>query len=278
MQSKTIDKPMKKLTFCLALCLMLLASCRHDNKEFKTHTLSGEKCWLQIFDEPYVFGLDTIGVKVTYTLQWPDKGVISPAAERELMFLCFGDSNKVNVESAIQGWIVEDVNDLQPVESINEEPGYSYLDIKGTCQKDSTLATFIIQTEGFPLGAAHGMHSTDFLTVDLETGNAIHLVDLVTDTNLLCEAIAHAVQDLEVNKDVRECLFDEFRDVERMPVPHNFTIDSARNGIIVYYGLYEIACYACGIQEVVLPIFWLSKYVPLTPYAKRLFGPGCSIE
>ena len=178
---------MKKLTFCFAIFLVLLAGCRQDNKEFKTHTLSEEKCWLQIFDEPYVFDLDTIGVKMTYSLQWPDKGAISPSAERELMFLCFGDSNKVNVESALQGWIVEDVNDLQPVESFNEEQGYSYLDIRVACQKDSTLATFIIQTEGFPLGAAHGMHSTDFLTVDLETRNAIHLADLVTDTNLFAQ-------------------------------------------------------------------------------------------
>ena len=269
---------MKKQIFFLALCLVLLAGCRHDSKEFKTHTISGEKCWLQIFDEPYVLELDTIGVKVTYSLQWPDKGVISPAAERELMFLCFADSNKVNVESAIEGWIVDDINDLQPVESFNEENGFSYLDIQGTCRKDSTLATFIIQTEGFPLGAAHGMHSTNFLIVDLETGNTIHFTDLVADTNLLCEAIAHAIYDLEVNKEVQECLFDEFRDVERMPMPEDFFIDSTRSTIVVNYGLYHIAPYACGIQSVVLPIFWLSKHVDLTPYAKRLFGPESYIE
>jgi hypothetical protein len=81
-----------------------------------------------------------------------------------------------------------------------------------------------------------------------------------------------------VNKDTRECLFDEFVDVERMPLPRNYTIDSARNSIIVYYGLYEITCYACGIQEITLPIFWLSKHVPLTPYAKRLFGPDSYIQ
>lgn len=40
----------------------------------------------------------------------------------------------------------------------------------------------------------------------------------------------------------------------------------------------EGTTFACGIQSVVLPIFWLSKHVPLTPYAKRLFGPGSYIE
>ena len=116
------------------------------------------------------------------------------------------------------------------------------------------------------------------LTVDIETGNAIHLTDLVTDTNLFCEAVARAIQDLDVNSDVYESLFEEFMDTNRMPLPSNFTIDSARNSINVYYGIYEIAAYCYGIQVVNLPIFWLSKHVPLTPYCKRLFGPGCSVE
>ena len=140
------------------------------------------------------------------------------------------------------------------------------------------LATFIVRMECYGLGAAHGIYSVDYLTVDLESGNAIHLTDLVTDTNLLCEAVAHAIQDLEVNRDVRECLFDEFCDVERMPLPRNFTIDSARNSITVTYSLYDIQPYACGIPSIVLPIYWLSKHVELTPYAKRLFGPGSYIK
>ncbi len=63
-----------------------------------------------------------------------------------------------------------------------------------------------------------------------------------------------------------------------MPMPDDFFIDCTRSAIIVNYGLYHIAPYACGIQSVVLPIFWLSKHVDLTPYSKRLFGPGSYIE
>lgn len=36
--------------------------------------------------------------------------------------------------------------------------------------------------------------------------------------------------------------------------------------------------FPCGIQAVTLPIFWLSKHVRLTPYAKGLFGPECYVE
>lgn len=280
---------MKRLTFCLAVVVVLLVGCKHEAKEFATYFVSGERCYLQVFDEPFFGDIDTVGTKITYSIVWPEEGTMSMAAVRELQYLYFYDSTVSDMADALDHWL--DPNDIDgwffypdegptilPVDSIDEEQGYSYIILESTCTRDSNLAIFTIQQESYPFGAAHGVYSTNYLTVDLETGNAIHLTDFVVDTNLLCEAVAHAIQNLEVNKDVRECLFDEFIDVERMPLPRNFTIDSARNGITVYYGLYEITPYCCGIQEVILPIFWLSKHVTLTPYAKRLFGSGCSID
>lgn len=279
---------MKRLTLIFALATLLLAGC-HRDKPFGTYTVSGQRCFIQVFDEPFFGDIDTVGVKITYSIVWPNEGTVSEKALRELQYLYFYDSTVRDIADApdywldpngIDGWFFypDETAKVLPVDSIDEEQGYSYIILESTCTRDSNLAVFTIQQENYPFGAAHGLFLTDFLTVDLETGNAIHLTDLVTDTNLFCEAVAHAIQDLEINKSVRECLFDEFIDVERMPLPRNFTIDSARNLIIIYYGLYEITPYCCGIQEVVLPIFWLSKHVPLTPYAKRIFGPGCSIE
>lgn len=280
---------MKKLTLCLAMVVVLLVSCKHEPKEFGTYSVSGERCYLQIFDEPFFGDIDTVGTKITYSIVWPEEGTMSMAAVRELQYLYFSDSTVNNIADApdywldpngIDGWFFypDEAPTILPVDSIDEKQGYSYIILESTCAWDSNLAVFTICQESYPFGAAHGLHSTNYLTVDLETGNAIHLTDLVVDTNLLCEAVAHAIQDLEVNKEVRECLFDEFIDVECMPLPRNFTIDSARNSITVYYGLYEITPYCCGIQGVILPIFWLSKHVGLTPYAKRLFGPGCSVD
>ena len=275
---------MKRLTLCLALAATLLAGCKHEVKEFSTRTLDGVQCYRITFDqerEPWGLDFDT---KVSYSIAWPDESTVKPAALRELQYLYFMDSTST-LDEAAHNWLAKSFFyedefqcEKKAVDSIDESSDFSYMHLNGTCREDSALATFLISTESFIYGAAHGMYSLEYLTIDKESGNAIHLTDLVTDTNLLCEAIAHAIQDLEVNTETRECLFDEFRDAERMPLPQNFTIDSARNGIIVLYGLYEITPYACGIQSVVLPIFWLSKHVPLTPYAKRLFGPGCSIE
>ena len=125
--------------------------------------------------------------------------------------------------------------------------------------------------------AAHGNHTATYTLVDLDTKQIVHLNDLV-DTAQLGEVIVRAIEDLTVNKDVYDCLFDEFRNAQKFPVPSNFFIDSTRSCINLVYGLYDIAPYACGIQTVVMPIFWLSKHIPLTPYCKELFGEGCSID
>lgn len=263
---------------------LLLAGC-YKTKEFTTHTVSGEQCFQLTFDEEMGPWGNTVDMKVSFDVVWPNKGMVSDAAERELMYLCFGDSTANLVDVAMTEWLSksffcedEEGCTKTPLKELAHDGEYCMVDLNSTYEEDSTLVTFIIHCESYFAGAAHGMHSVDFLTIDKATGDAIHLEDLVVDTNLLCEAVAHAIQDLEVNKDVRECLFDEFINVERMPLPHNFIIDSARNSITVFYSLYEITPYACGIQAVTLPIFWLSKHVPLTPYAKRLFGPGCSVD
>lgn len=274
---------MKRIVLFMTLATLLFTGCQ-KTKEFKTHTVSDERCWLQIFGEPFVFDSDTIGVKLSYSLVWPDNGMMSAEAERELQYLSFGDSNSADMNAAANKWLstpfcyMEENPVVQQVDSLPDGFPSSYLEIESSCTLDGNLAVFAISTDGTPYGAAHGFHSVDYLTVDIETGKAIHLTDLVTDTNLLCEAIARAIQDLEVNSDVYESLFEEFIDTNRMPLPSNFIIDSARNSITVFYGLYEIAAYCYGIQEVVLPIFWLSKHVPLTPFCKQLFGPGCSVE
>ncbi len=276
---------MKRLILCMAVAAVLMAGCKQKTMEFTTHALNGNHCYLELFDKALFDNVDTIGVEIRYSVEWPDEGVMTPQAMRELQYLYFGDSI-ATVEEAAARWLTssfcyddEDGVRKQERDSIDVPvDGPSSSIIKGSCSLDNTLAVFTVWRESFCFGAAHGIYSADYLTVDQETGNVVHLADLVTDTNLLCEAIAHAIQELEVNKETYECLFDEFKEVDRMPMPANFLVDSARNGISVFYGLYEITPYCCGIQEITLPIFWLSKHVPLTPYAKRLFGEGCSIE
>ena len=265
-----------RLGFTFALAALLMAGCHHDNPEFSTRTMADSLClyYSDGPDDPW-----PIYEKKSYSVAWPAAGTLSAAAQRELMGLCFDDSAAASVEDAAQRWLrriwFTDDESLQGevIGAIADTIEHSYVHLQSTCRTDSALATFTVNTESFGAGAAHGLYSSHTLTVDLESGEVVHLTDLVADTNGLCEAIARAVFDLDANRAVRECLFDEYQGADRMPMPDDFFVDSARNSITVSYDLYHIQPYACGIPSVVLPIFWLSKHVALTPYAKRLFGP-----
>lgn len=270
-----------RLGFTFALAALLMAGCHHDNKGFSTTHITGRQCYLLTYNEQMGPQGNTIGLKKVLEVEWPTTGLLSAAAERELMKLCFDDSISTNVDKAAREWLAKpyiytddgEAPHVKTVDTLDEICGYSYMAVRSTATHDSALATFTVNTESYGAGAAHGLYSSHTLTVDLESGEVVRLTDLVADTNGLCEAIARAVFDLEANRDVRECLFDEYQGADRMPMPADFFIDSTRNSITVSYDLYHIQPYACGIPSVVLPIFWLSKHVALTPYAKRLFGP-----
>ena len=234
-------------------------------------------------DDEYWPDGDTLGVKNSYSLAWPDKGVLTAEAEHELLLCYFGDSTATTFAEAADRWLNNSwmYEDDQPglhkkiVDTLPMLP-YNYSDLKSEYSAFGDIGTFSIFQEINAYHAAHGIYYAQYVNIDLNTRQVIHLNDLV-DTALLGEIIVRAVEDLTVNKDVLDCLFDDYKQTGRLPVPQDFLIDSTRSTITLVYQLYEIAPYACGIQSIVLPIFWLSKHIPLTPYAKELFGEGCSL-
>jgi hypothetical protein len=288
---------MKQLIITLSLAAVLMTACGgeskktealdrdsiHDTaapalKEFKTFTLSDQLCFIVDEEDPVAPEFKTTGVKEKYSIVCPEKGMMTDDAMAELADLYFGSGASSDFREAASAWrkkIIESYS--KPVKSFDEDLPHSYAEMSSSCRQDSNLATFIISYANYNVGAAHGMHSVQYVTVDVETGNIIHLPDLI-DTSRLGYAVARAIQDLDVNSDTRECLFDEYQNVDVMPSSYNFFIDSTRSTINIVYELYHITPYCCGIQTVVLPIFWLSKHLTLTPYAKRLFGPDSYIK
>lgn len=216
---------MKRLTITFALAALLVTGCHNDNKEFSTTAINATQCYLLSYDEQMGPWGDTIGLKKVLEVEWPAKGFLSAAAERELMKLCFDDSTSTGVDMAARSWLAKpyiytddgEALHVETVDTLDESSEYSYMAVRCTATHDSTLATFHVGIETFGAGAAHGIYSSHTLTVDLESGNVVRLTDLVSDTNLLCEAIARAIFDLDANRDVRECLFDEYRGADRMP-------------------------------------------------------------
>ena len=274
----------KSFTLTLAvLTLAILCGCHRDKKEFAT-TLREDTHQMILTQHDDFWPDDTMGLKNRYSLVWPTEGALTPEAEQELLLRCFGDSAASSFEQAAERWLntswlyEEDMPSLkkQTVDSIPDGMPYNYGELRSEYSANGNIGTFSIFEECSAYLAAHGMYFAQYLNIDLNTRQVIHLNDLV-DTTQLGEVIVRAVEDLTVNKDVLDCLFDDYQQTGRLPVPQDFLIDSTRSTITLVYQLYEIAPYACGIQSIVLPIFWLSKHIPLTPYAKELFGEGCSL-
>ena len=267
-----------------AFLLSVMCGCHRGESEFKTSSIEGSRHILITSDEGFLPEVYTLGVENSYSLAWPAKGMLTPEAERELLLRCFGDSSAASFEQAADAWLSNswlyevDMPTLSKkvVDSLPGDIMFNYASLEGEYTADSNIGTFhILNQIGSPL-AAHGVYYARYVNVDLNTRQIIHLNDLV-DTSLLGEVIVRAVEDLTVNKEALDCLYEDYQQSGRLPIPEDFLIDSTRSTIILVYQIYEVAPYACGIQSIVLPIFWLSKHIPLTPYAKELFGEGCSL-
>ena len=248
---------------------------------FTTHNVKDEQNYIIYSDEEFPFGGNVIGLLNSYNIVWPDEGMLTHNAERELLRRYFLDDEAKDFESASRYWILDDSYYLENGCEVmrtnykDDSLQYSYSRIESSCEQHNDIATINIYREMYNIGAVHGLYSSEYVNIDVTHGTIIHLNDLV-DTNLLGPVIVRAVEDLTINSDVLKALLDQ--NPERLPVPPDFTIDSTRSTITLVYQVYEIASYADGIQEIVLPIFWLSKHIPLTPYAKRIFGPESYIE
>lgn len=273
---------MKKIVnYALAASLLFVACQQKESqREFAVKQLQDRRCFVVLGNEPFSPAGNVIGLENSYTLAWPEEGVLTPEAERELLIRCFGDSLSTTFSEAADRllyltWGYEDEGmEIQLLElktdSIADTLQYTYGHLESTCEVNGRVATFIIKDEISVVGAAHGTYSAQYVNVDTEKGSIIHIGDLM-DTTHLGEAIRLAVSDLDVNEEVRGCLFDEFDEADRLPVPMDYLIDSTFSTITVVYQLYEVAPYACGIQSVVLPAYWLAKHVPFTALGKELF-------
>ena len=274
---------MKKYVFYALTTSILAVACqqKEPSKEFAVDTLQDKRCFVVIGNEPFYPAGNVIGLENSYNVAWPKAGLLTPEAERELLIRTFGDSTSTTFDEAAEHllyltWEYEEGGaEIQLLElkndSIADTLQYTYGHLESTCDVNGNLATFCIKDEISVVGAAHGTYTAQYVNVDIAKGSIIHIEDLM-DTTHLGKAIRTAVNEMEMNAEVRNCLFDEFAEANSLPVPVDYLIDSSFSTITFVYPLYDIAPYACGIQSVVVPVNWLASHVNLTPYGKEFFS------
>ena len=149
-------------------------------------------------------------------------------------------------------------NDVK--ESLEKEPelGFSsntWMIFVGQKEK---LATFAIRYYSYT-GGAHGLGGSEYLTIDMTTHKVLTLSDIIEQKKL---------------PEVKELLWSFYTDYGRIKDEEAFTkktdFDVSKNfylahdGIHFIYHVYEIASYAEGEQDLVIPWVWLQRENLLT--------------
>ncbi|MGE5396486.1 MAG: DUF3298 and DUF4163 domain-containing protein [Chitinophagales bacterium] len=106
-------------------------------------------------------------------------------------------------------------------------------------------------------GGAHGSTEQTAYNIDLETGKEISLKDLFQDgkdykkfiNTIISQKIAETPDDYFSGEEGFQGVSDK--------QPYYIVDD----GIVIYFGLYEIACYAAGIREFKIPTTQIKDYL-----------------
>lgn len=149
-------------------------------------------------------------------------------------------------------------NDVK--ESLEKEPelGFSSNTWMMFVGQKEKLATFAIRYYSYT-GGAHGLGGSEYLTIDMTTHKVLTLSDIIEQKKL---------------PEVKELLWSFYTDYGRIKDEEAFTkktdFDVSKNfylahdGIHFIYHEYEIASYAEGEQDLVIPWVWLQRENLLT--------------
>ena len=149
-------------------------------------------------------------------------------------------------------------NDVK--ESLEKEPelGFSSNTWMMFVGQKEKLATFAIRYYSYT-GGAHGLGGSEYLTIDMTTHKVLTLSDIIEQKKL---------------PEVKELLWSFYTDYGRIKDEEAFTkktdFDVSKNfylahdGIHFIYHVYEIASYAEGEQDLVIPWVWLQRENLLT--------------
>lgn len=158
----------------------------------------------------------------------------------------FSDTTSLSIEEAVKLFD----NDLKQFKNdFPESHQYWELSIEGEILYQSPQLICIGISSYSYTGGAHGNDRIDFLNFDPETGKLLSITDIVEDmkgfSNLVETHLEQTIK-TEKNESIEDYFFDE-----EFKLPESLGFNE--EGIIILYNKYEIASYAQGITEFVIP-------------------------
>lgn len=231
---------------------------------------------IQVNETAHLFG-DTakpacnLVVSLTYVTQSDEKSM-KDSLNNYFLVMCLGDdyrnlSPQEAVEQYKKRYVSDYRNDLEEMYSKEEaefgdadqRAWYNYYKYirSNVHYYHRNLLVYSFRSEEYT-GGAHGMYTTTFLNIDLNTLKLVHLDDLFIDDyeNKLTDLIWNqlmAENGVATREELENLGYGSTGDI----VPtENFYLD--KNGITFYYNVYDIAPYVMGAIEVCIPYEMMS--------------------
>lgn len=153
----------------------------------------------------------------------------------------------------LEQWIIEGDFNAMSYSISSDFSGFSYY--------DSRYISFI-QEEYEYLGGAHGMPYWAGFTFDLQTGERLLLSDI---TGISQEELKEVVSRYfaEMISQKPENFWEDAVDVVYETTNFESDFYLTEQGIVFYYGPYDLACYAAGFQKVTIPYYEFNMQITL---------------
>ena len=195
--------------------------------------------------------ISLLGLKTN--IDWLDELLWSELVKKE-----FGE-NAPKTRDQVRSEYQTILNDVKASLEKEHELGFSRNSWMTFVGQKEKLATFAVRYYGYT-GGPHGVGGSEYLTVDMTTHKVLTLPDIIDQKKL---------------SEVKELLWSFYTDDGRIKDEDAFTkktdFDVSKNfylahdGIHFIYHVYEIASYAEGEQDLVIPWVWLERENLLTP-------------
>ena len=194
--------------------------------------------------------ISLLGLKTN--IDWLDELLWSELVKKE-----FGE-NAPKTRDQVRSEYQTILNDVKASLEKEHELGFSRNSWMTFVGQKEKLATFAIRYYSYT-GGAHGLGGSEYLTIDMTTHKVLTLSDIIEQKKL---------------PEVKELLWSFYTDYGRIKDEEAFTkktdFDVSKNfylahdGIHFIYHVYEIASYAEGEQDLVIPWVWLQRENLLT--------------
>lgn len=241
---------LKKISFLLVFALVI-TSCNKDTKlKFEPQIFEEFDGAAIAINYPKAIGTKAVAEKINQHIEHVIANEMNMAETSE---------NNISVAEAISEFDKEYKTFKKDFQDSSQKWEVT---INGEVVYESTEVICVSLQSYIDTGGAHGNGRVTFLNFNPETGAILNQNDIISNTAQFKKIAEKAFKEQTKPKDVNETMEDFFfGEGFQLPSTMGFTED----GLVLLYNNYEIASYAQGITEILLPYNQIKEVLKINP-------------